>query len=283
MPSPKTIGLLIAAVCSAVALGSGYAMARRVGNYNLRNPPQLFDCRQIEDRDFAFAGRPVRLEDAADEHGRSAVRLTYGDRSVTFAVHPPVIKNFGDLGPYADWLAVVELSPLELGRIVTDEHGVAPRRLAVINRNTAGFDPDTWGSVRVKDWLFDIYELTPAGDIDRSTHQFQTRNRVSGAMETPAEVEARRELEKAGRAPPPPDQAITDVRPIAERSWQWQAALFAVPRGQVSRYRFRTDAVAGNLTTEGMGWTLPLTGFSMMGALVGMGVFLSGFVARRTV
>lgn len=283
MPSAKTIGLLIAAACAAVALGSGYAMARRVSNYNLRNPPQLFDCRQIEDRAFTFAGRAVTLADTTDEHNRSAVRLGFGDRSVTFPVHPPVIENFDDLGPYADWLAVVELSPLERGRIVTDEHGVAPRRLAVINRTTAGFDPDTWGSVRVKDWLFDIYELTPDGDIQKSTHQFQTKNRRTGAMETPAEVEARRELEKTGSTPPPPDQPLTDVRPIAERSWQWQAALFAVPRGQVSRYRFRTDAVAGNLSTEGMGWTLPLTGFSMMGVLVGLGVFLSGFVARRTV
>jgi hypothetical protein len=118
----------------------------------------------------------------------------------------------------------------------------------------------------VKDWWFEFVELLPTGELG------PTR-----LMQFPAPRDPQ------GRAPALIPDRETGVVPnpaietIQERSWEWTAALHAVPKGQVSRLRFKNTAVSA------MGWTLPTSGGALLGAIVFGGVLLSTRVTRRTV
>ncbi|HZW07989.1 MAG TPA: hypothetical protein VFF65_12775, partial [Phycisphaerales bacterium] len=273
------MGVTVLAV-SLLGAGVGtYFMARRAQAFNATLPDQFLFKAQ-SGREISAFGRPITLQDTTTTvHGQeqAAVRVTYGDAAVTIPVIAPKVKDFKDLSTYEESFRVLSFAPIKDGKADIKPFADDNWRAIIVARETRpGFDQDTWGEVRVKDWTWVIYELLPQGGID-GPRTVQYRDRRG---RTPAEVYARDELKKAGKeAPPLPEQGgprLTAVEPIQERSWEWQAALFTVPKMQVSRYRFRSDAVGGTSEAEGMGWTLPLTGFSLMGMVAGCGLVMAG-------
>jgi hypothetical protein len=281
----RRVGVGLIVLGAAAAVGGAYAMSQRVEQFNSALPG-LFHFQTEDKRSFVFKSQPVKITDAQvgvpDNATGPGLRLSFGDQQVTFAVHPPVVPDHKDLSVYDEWVRVVAFTPVEGGRIEADKYSDQGWRLAVVNRQTApGYDQETHGSVRVRNWTFELYELAvddagKAQPIKRRVVQFRDRR---GRL--PAEVDARRELAKAGKPDPGPDVRLTDVEPIEERSWEWQAALFTVPKAHISRYRFRTDAVDGSDDAPGMGWTLPVTGFGVLGALGGALLLMMQATRRR--
>ncbi|HYD00602.1 MAG TPA: hypothetical protein VEB22_05195 [Phycisphaerales bacterium] len=278
------MGVIALGVSLAGALVGTYFMAQRVQAFNQTLPDQYL-FKAVSGREIRAFDRPITLQDTVttvDGQEQAAVRLTYGDAAVTIPVIAPKVRDFKDLSTYEESFRVLSFAPIKDGKADIKPFEDDNWRAIVIARETRpGFDQDTWGEVRVKDWTWVIYELLPQGGISQPrTVQYRDRR-----GRTPAEVYARDELKKAGKQVPPlPEQGgprLTPVEPIEERSWEWQAALFTVPKMQVSRYRFRSDAVAGTGDAEGMGWTLPLTGFSLMGMVAGCGLVMAGRAGRR--
>lgn len=277
------MGAAILVVSSAGVAVATVFMARRVASFNATLPEQFLFKTQTA-REFSAFGHPVTIEDAtldssptAGGQPQSAVRVTYGDASVTIPVIAPKVKGFKDLTTYEESFRVLSFAPIKEGKAdikpFSDENW---RAVVVAREQRPGFDQDTWGEVRVKDWTWAVYELKPDGTI-AGPRTIQYRDRRG---RTPAEVYARDELKKAGKPVPQlPEQGgqrLTNVEPIDERTWEWQAALFTLPKMQVSRYRYRTDAVDGSAGTPGMGWTFPLAGFSVLGVVAGFGLIMAG-------
>ena len=120
------------------------------------------------------------------------------------------------------------------------------------------------GSINRKQWTFEIVEFTNDGDIlPIRTVQFQSTDRRTGELYLPASR----------------DNPASTIEPIAERSWEFQAVLYAIPKLQIANYRYKTDAVSGSRNAPGMGWTLPAAAYSMIVAIVGA-IMLA--VGRRT-
>lgn len=252
-------GLLIAASLVGV-LGGTYAMARRVDRYNNAQPPSRWHVQESLTRNFEFKGRKVSVTDDQTEAGHPAVRLRYGAQEVLIPAHRPPVMNLADLGGYKEWFAVLFFGPIVSGEFNVDWFTGEGVRLMAVVRDTAGFDEDTWGSVRVKDWLFHMYELRDDGTIHHRLMQFPDRK---------------------GKLPALAENKDLPVEQIQERSMEWQAALYAIPQTQISRYRFKTDAITGNDYSIGMGWTLPVAGFSAMGVALGIIVMAVSGGKRR--
>jgi hypothetical protein len=277
MPSLKTIGCVVLVASASVAGYSTLRMAQRVEDFNEVEVSTIWHAQRTRLRQFNFRGLPVSLTDAPRApDGTSRLTLTYAGTSVELAVHTPPIPNAKDLKAYDEHLAVLAITPNKAGKLQADPFSDEGWRLLVVNRQTAaGYDDDTWGHVRVKDWVFEIYELAPPGTVSMRRVQFPDR-----AGRIPAEVDARRALKAAGQPVPADDARLTDVEKIEERSIEWQAALFAIPKAQMSRYRFKTDAVKGSDDAQGMRWTLPAAGFGMMGVVAGVTLLMMGSARR---
>jgi hypothetical protein len=261
MTRPSQIGLALCLLCGVAFVTSGWFMARRVRDYYDAVPPPSHLFVNVSARTFEAFGKPVRLTDAQTDGDTPALRVEFADRSLLLPVHPPTAP-LPDLEGYNEWLEVLAFAPMTDGRVKLDEaallRGEPGARLVIVKRNAApGFEDDPGGLVARTRWTFDFVELTPAGDI--TTRRMQFRNR-------------------RGELPALKDDPAAAVAPIEERSWEWQAALFTIPKLHISSYRYKTDAVDGSDQHPGMGWTLPVAGFSALGLTLSLALFASGYV-----
>lgn len=277
-------GVAILAVSSAGAGVSTWFMAERVRAFNATLPDQfLFKAESA--RSFGAFGRKVQIEDATSTDERTgsahaAVKVVYGETSMTIPVIAPKVSGYKDLSAYEDSLRVLSFAPIKDGKADIKPFSDDNWRALIVVRHTAeGWDEETWGGVRVKDWTFHLYELMPDGAIT-GPRLMQFRDRRG---RVPAEVYARGALKKEGKPVPPMTDRLTNIEAIGERTWEWQAALFAMPKAQISRYRYRTDAVdgGGSAGAAGMGWTFPVAGLSIMGVVLGCGLMMAGKTELR--
>lgn len=241
-------GWILAACSLAVLLVSVERMSKRVDEFHRHAEFARHHFELITVRSFRYADRVVELEDDTDGRGRAAIRLTYGDETRLIPVREPPVRDLPELDGYESWLAVLAISDIERpapgapSRVV-----VGTERVVIVTRSTPeGFDPETWGAVRRVEWTFDFYELLPDGTIEHSTFRFPRSERGERRL--------------AGD----PGNPLAAYEPLRERTWQYQAALFATPPLQVPRYRFKDDAVYV------MGWTLPTAGFAVLGLAIGL-------------
>ncbi|MBL0869476.1 MAG: hypothetical protein IBJ18_02750 [Phycisphaerales bacterium] len=320
MNTALSVGLVLSISSIALVGYSGWNMAHRVRTFNEANPPAQWHFERSYARDSFAHGRAVNIADVIDPASASAttednkpvpvntVQITYAaspvdsatavtkdkrttlsiapnaqpfpGASVLLRVNPPAVNAFKDLSVYEEWLAPLAFAPLKDGKLDPGASTGKGVRYAVVNRRGAeGYDAQTWGAVRVKDWTFDIIEFNPDGSLSARVVQFPDRR---GRL--PAEVYAREDLAKQGKPVPelpPVGPRLTQVEMLQERSWEWGAALFAVPKSQVSRYRYKVDAVDGTDDTPGMGWTLPAAGVGVLTLTLGVGLMLSSTVRRR--
>jgi hypothetical protein len=272
------VGLVLLLLGGAGFLASGYAMARRVRAYYDAVPPPEHLFVPVNGRSFEAFGRPVKLEDAKTADGTHALRVRFGERELLVPVTAPVAP-LPDLEGYNEWLEVLAFGPMEAGRVLLNPEaggdatavggagaaggagGAGGARLVIVKRNAApGFEDDPGGLVARSRWTFDYIELKPDGDF--ATKRMQFRNR-------------------RGELPALKDDPTAAVLPIEERSWEWQAALYVIPKLHISNYRYKVDAISGSPEHEGMGWTLPAAGVSVLVLTIGAGMVASGFVRPR--
>ncbi len=264
------LGAVVIIVSAGVFLAGGYAMAQRVSNYYKSAPPAQFELKQISSRTTAIGEWELSVMDARMPDGRAALSISYGTSTLVLPVHRPMVSQVPgepggrasrqtDLDIYNEWVAVVAVLPVDRGKLIGSTEQVEGR-IALVKRNAApGGDDDMGGLVGRKFWTFDLIEFLPGGEISpMRTMQFQAKDYRTGAMYLPSKRQ----------------DPTSTVEAIAERSWEFQTVLYAIPKLQISNYRYRTDAVAGSATVAGMGWTLPVTAFSVIGIM--LGIILTG-------
>jgi hypothetical protein len=265
MSRTRSIGFSLLGLSIAAFLISGYFMAQRIDAYYQAQPPNQFHFEQSVAKQTPFAGRVITVEETTinDDPAKPvpALKLSWGNETRIIRTHKPPVEGFRDLSPYDQWAAVLLFCPLERGELTADWKTGKGVRAAVVSRRTAeGFDEDSWGAVKVKEFLFDFHELNADGTITSSVMQFPARDRKTGEFFAPAK-----------RADP-----NSDVQLMQERTWQWQAALFAIPKMQLSRYRFYSNA------SHGFGWTFPAAGLSVLGLMGGIALIKASRLGPRS-
>jgi hypothetical protein len=251
----KLMGLVLAMACAAVLLASVNEMVRRVSTFHKQSGHETYVFSRIGVRSFSYADRPVTIEDDVDENDQRFVVVRYGDETLRLPVTIPGIEGLPGLGRYENWLAVLRFAPLS-GRTVQQlqqdiETGSVRDRLAIVTRTPRpGSESGSWSEVWRHDWIFDLYEFMPDGSIEHDRRRFP----VSKGY---------------GRSAGSDDWGVEE---LAEGSWQFQAALFVMPKTRSPKYTYIDDGRAS------MGWTLPVASLSSLGLIAAI---IIAFAPRR--
>jgi len=268
MTKPRPIPLAAALLALAVVIVSCVIMARRIVAYNAEQGRVTYMQSEVEAREFTFAGRPVTLTDRpADEAPPyGLVEITYGPDALTLPVTMPSLEyseQFPGLERHADWLRIVRFAELT-GRSYRElmdaiERGEERDRLVIVAKSPRpGVNPETWGRVWRKDWVFDFYELNPEGGFAHERFAYPT-------VRTAAQQEQRRAEEAAGEGGLPE---------LDTRSWQFQIATLLMPEGSAPRI------IAGDSPLVAAGWTFPT---AVVCVLAAVGGFVLAFAPPKQV
>ena len=226
--------LTLIAVLSGVLLAASVgALTQRLAAFYREHPTKHWVFQDLDTRLFTYAGRNVSLEDEKDESGTRYLNIGYGDQRLRLRVAIPhrqhdLLVAHG-LAAHRDWMRVlrfVEVSGMDPDDAVGKmERREITDRLAIVCRiPRAGVDPQTWGDAWKKDWSFEFYEFLPDGTITTERLHYPTTRR--------------------GEAPRPGE--------LLEGSWQFDAALFTMPKAGVPNQQFL------NTGFKAMGWTFPV-------------------------
>ncbi|MFN0012687.1 MAG: hypothetical protein ACKVS8_13700 [Phycisphaerales bacterium] len=255
MNATAKAGLLLVIVSGVVFVASVWVMAQRVSGHNLAEPPSTYLFTPVWTRAFTAFGKPVTLTDDTDADGNHVLRVKFGDSERLVRVHRPPAVGRPELDAYQEWLSLLAFAPMTEGRVVVVP-GEPDARLVIVWRIAAPGQDDAMGGLKDRNrWTFGLVEFQPDGTLSERLVQFPDKRGTGKLRFISDEISAR-------------------VEPIAQRSWEWQAALFVIPKLHISNYRYNSDAV------ESMGWTLPGAGLSMLGALIGLMVWGVGSVPR---
>jgi hypothetical protein len=234
----------MAAASLLALLASIAAMADRVSDYNASTDQKLYIFSNVNAREFVFAERPVTIEDEQAASG-TVVIVRYGDEVLKLpATIEPMPAELPNLVRHQQWMQVLRFAEHGRSSIQEVESGIRRGeirdRLVIVVRNPPrGADPDSWGQVWRKLWMFDFYEFRPEGGFAHERLAYPTHKRNEAA---------------------PPGE-------LAEGSWQFHAALLAMPSGSKPTPKFTNDAL------RAMSWTLPAAAASMLLLMASLAIF----------
>lgn len=229
---------IVSAVSFILCIACVGFLMQRIIAFHDASPRHFFRFQPVNDRTFIYANRPVTFQDEHETGQADTVIVTYGDQTLrirrTIAAARDGLPGLLD---HADWLRVMRFADASgmtdnefVKRLGTPE---LPDRLLIMTRSSRpGAEPETWGLVWKRDWIFDFYELQPDGSF---TH---------------------------GRLKHPTAYRMKEPKPgeLRENTWQYQAAMNLMPRSGPTK-NFRLDALGA------ASWTLPA---SMFAGLLGV-------------
>lgn len=240
-------GILVCMACLGI-------MVKRIVAFHEQNPRVFYQFKQIDLREFNYAGRPITITDEPEKGSAEAVIVHYGDQTLRIRrTLPPGVDGLPGLQEHVDWLRVMRfadasgMSQEEFQRRLGSAE--LPDRLVFITRSSRpGANPESWGKVWKRDWSFDFYELKPDGTIEHDRLRYPTAMRM--------------------KEPKPGE--------LHENTWQFQAAMYLMPQGGNAgpTRNFRNDALAA------AGWTLPASMFSGLTGVIAI-IFALAPVRRR--
>lgn len=267
MQRPKPLPLVLA-ILSVGAVGLSCLMvANRIAAYNREQGRVVYAFLTLEEPQFSYAGRDVRVEavPSAAPGDPGALTVTYGEDKLTFPVaipSKPHTESLPVLNRNDDWFKIVRFAPLT-GRSWNDlmramESGEETDRLVVVTRSLRpGVNPETWGSVWRKDWIFDFHEFQPAGGFNHERFAYPSSRNLQ-------QLETRREEDAEHKAGLPE---------LDSRSWEFQIADLLMPEGTAPRI------VNGDSPLAAVGWWFPAAVLSVFAAT---GALIVAFAPART-
>ncbi len=237
-PNPRRFAWPLGLASMALFFAAVALMAGRLRDFNQHTHRQLWAFQEVDQTEFTFAGKPVKLSNADDHDGWKLV-VDYGSDQLRLKVTIPGDRRLPGLMPHIDWMRVVrfaEQTKLDQATLAKDlNDGSRKDRLAIVCRvPRPGADPETWGRVWRKDTVFDFYEFKPEGGFE---HQ---------RLEYPHTKQ---------------DQPATENE-LKEDTWQLQAALRVIPAGMGPKAKFREESM------HALGWTWPAAFLGVAGMVI---------------
>ncbi len=247
MTRPRPIPLLVA-ILGVLGVGIFCAlMALRIVRYNAEQGRVVYAFMEVHRPSFAYAGHEFTLEEKTAPHEGEypSLEISYAGQTLSLPITippSPYADDLPGLTRYEDWMKIVRFAPLTgrsmQGLIEAMDAGEERDRLAVVVRSIRpGTNPETWGRVWRKDWVFDFYELTPGGTFNHERFAYPTARKVADVAEP---------REQGG------------IPELDSRSWQFQAADLLMPEGSAPRI------IAGDSPLVAADWTFPAAIASVM-------------------
>jgi len=281
MRTKRIIWLGVAAISAAATAVGTIELAGRIATWNEENPTPIWYFREMERTRFEFQGREVEIDWDLDDRGEGAVRVEYGDDTLSLPVAVPVEHDFPGLLRFRDWMRVLvfansqRLSVEEFERGLDD--GSIRLRCAVVTRVP---DPEVldrgplgdvldlevdeddwgWGETMRHQWSFHFYELLPEGGFEKTTKQWPESWKSL----------YRRQVRAAQRGEQIPER---DPNEFAYGQWQHDAALRVSPRAPgISKER---------QALRNAGWSLPAVAAGILGVAIGLAFAFAPERSRR--
>lgn len=257
MDNSRRIALLVMLVSAAAFIGALYPMVGRIQEFNLHAGLHNYHAEVLNTRQYKIGSFPeFKLTDVPGDAGspraefESFLRLEYAGAETLIRVKKPPAFGMENLALYDEWVKVLAVN--EVGRDEAGNQQAIPgseHLLIVCRRTPDGFDPDSWGSVRRDDWVFDFYRLMPDGTIETMQRRWPRGSRAEARLETEA------------------DSPLRAIEPLKPRTLEYFAAMHVIPKLNVPKYKFNDTA----LSPQVLGWTLPVSmlgGLGLIGGLV---------------
>jgi hypothetical protein len=250
MEKSRRIAWIVTLISAAAFLATLYPMVSRIERFNLEAALHNYHAEILNTRRYKIGEFPEFIltdvpGDPASPRAEyeSFLRLEYAGQEKLLRVKRPPVFNMENLALYDEWVKVLAIN--DVGRNAAGEAQAidGTEKLLIVTRLTPdGFDPESWGSVRRDDWVFDFYELRPDGAIEQTRRRWPRGRRA----------EARLQNE--------PDNPLHGIAPLAPRTLEYFAAMHVIPKLNVPKYKFNDTA----LRFEELGWTLPVVMLSVL-------------------
>ncbi|MDF1809550.1 MAG: hypothetical protein P1U42_07640 [Phycisphaerales bacterium] len=250
----RTIYWVLVVVSIFVIVISGFALAKRIGQYYDSFEHPLFAYVPIASTSFTFADKPITIvEETIDD--KPFLHIKYGTEALLLEVVIPPQQPLPSLfDRQKDWFTMVffaDRSGITLSEftegISADE--IKPR-LGIVTRTPFGVEPAkeprfenlqqpenaSSGDVRRDRWRFDCYELNRDGTITHEVKRFPEDGRSLLRRQNYAKLKGENIPERGDGE-------------LEEYTWEYGAAHKVMPRAPA--ITFEKQAL------RGAGWTLP--------------------------
>lgn len=241
------VGTLVFGACF---VGAMRPMVARIDAFNHEAGLARFHAEVLNARRIKIGVFPeFTLTDVPGEGPRAAfesfLRLDYAGRQTLIPVKKPPAFDVPNLGMYEEWVKVLAVNRVEPGPQTGASTAVpgTEQLLIVARRTPDGFDPESWGSVRRDDWVFDFYRLTPDGEVQVFQRRWPRGRRAEARL-----------AEEAGNP-------LRQIEPLRERTIEYFAAMHVIPKLNVPKHKFDDTA----LSPAVLGWTLPVSMLGLLG------------------
>ncbi len=246
---------------AGLGIGGGF-MALRLSH---RHIPLVWFEKPIEAQEFVFLSEPVMVSVDEGESGIGgagdggargrALLVEFRGRRIEFPIEPGMLDDprLPGLKRFDDWLRVV---PMVTGARTQEEvrKGLAdgslnPRLLVAVRMPAEGYDPESWGLVRRKDWRYRFALLDARAPMEEAVTESE------GVYS---------DLDLLG------DPGYRRAKGREEEVWKFHAMLQVTP---ATAYRSKNRPLAEAMGV--MGWTWTLSGLSIMaimGGAAGLGM-----------
>ncbi|MEM1424778.1 MAG: hypothetical protein AAGH64_12350 [Planctomycetota bacterium] len=255
------LGLLIAL---AGLLGIGASIPWLVYSLRDRNIQTMRLIAQFEAPAFEIDDVPFRVERVPPlpegavepENGdpEAALRVHWRGATHDFTLGPNIQPYEPGLKKYGLWFGVLLISDgaateEEFERMWSTGGGPEPYFVVAARYPAEGYDPETWGKVRRKEWVYEFAKLNFEGD-------------------TPIET-ARKPYEQVDALLLPGKYTDERFIPTAEERerdlWQYYAATYVTPPSQ---FRGRNKVIDPLMQEMGLAW--PAAGLSILAVVFGI-------------
>lgn len=295
--SQRRLAALIASVSAVAFVAALFGMTLRIRDFNTAAHRVRWHADPIQTREFHLEGFPrATLTDGPDvgpEASRSAsVVLDYGGVKTSIPVKRPPVKDMPNLALYDEWLAVLAVNEVGLDQ---PEPGPAAhsivkpgtgKLLIVVRKTPEGYDPESWGSVRRIEWVFDYYELRPDGQVTRYERRWPRSDRAEKRLQglavadintPPAGLSA--EDASAWSDDVARSKTLAAIPALDQRSAEYFAALHVIPKLNVPKYKFNDTA----FDIKTMGWTLPTAMVALLAFTIALVFAIAPRIAAKPV
>lgn len=250
MERSRTLAIVGTLVFGACFVGALRPMVERVRAFNAEAGLARFHAEVLNARRTQIGVFPeFSLTDVPGQGPRgefeSFLRLEYAGREVMIPVKRPPAFDVANLGMYEEWVKALAVNRVEPGPQTGAATAVpgTEQLLIVARRTPDGYDPESWGSVRRDDWVFDFYRLMPDGEVRVSQRRWPRGRRAEARL-----------AEETGNP-------LREIEPLTERTIEYFAAMHVIPKLNVPRHKFDDTA----LSPAVLGWTLPVSMLGLLG------------------
>ncbi len=268
MDKSRRIAVVVTLLSAAAFIGALYPLTKRIQEFNLLAGLHNFHAEILNTRRYQIGEFPeFTLTDVPTDPAspraayESFLRLDYAGNQTLLRVKKPPVFDMETLALYDEWAKVLAIN--DVGRDDAGRQQAIPgtERLLIVTRLTPdGFDPESWGSVRRDDWVFDFYQLKPDGTVETTRHRWPRGRRGEARLLTEAE------------------NPLRDIVPLKPRTLEYFAAMHVIPKLNVPKYKFDDTALSPRV----LGWTLPVSMLGALGFVGGLVFAIAPPRSRRT-